>query len=90
LQNDLFDLRKQLETSQGKYDQKLNDMFDSMDAKFKYQSKTIGILEEQVKCLKVEKVEVEEYQLFVSKVTLIEKDLNTIKNDDTINNFVKD
>lgn len=50
----------------------------------------ISKLETQIKQLKESKVEIEEYDTTVGRVVTIERELNTIKQDDSIKNIIND
>eukprot|EP00801_Mesodinium_rubrum_P001818 Mrub_01818.p1 GENE.Mrub_01818~~Mrub_01818.p1 ORF type:complete len:619 (+),score=148.87 Mrub_01818:149-1858(+) len=90
LQNVLTDLQKLFADNQSKYDKKFESIEKDMDARFKYQSSVISKLEAQIKQLKDSKVDLEEYETTVSRIVNIEKDLNQIKQDDSIKNMIND
>jgi len=50
----------------------------------------ISKLETQIKQLKESKVEIEEYDTTVGRVVTLERELNTIKQDDSIKNILND
>jgi len=90
MQNDLDELRKLLSANDSKYDDKFKEISDNIDKRFQYQSKIIANLEDQVKILKKTKVETEDYETTLSKLTTLEVELNKLKNDVTLKNFVND
>lgn len=90
LQNELTDLQKLFADNQSKYDKKFESIEKDMDARFKYQSSVISKLEAQIKQLKDSKVDLEEYETTVARIVNIEKDLNQIKQDDSIKNMIND